>query len=124
LPWKFSGGRHNFWDNIGNLRIFFDWAAQQLNIKQFGDWYQVAKKVNNYVITGNAQDILQIDGSEVLFMGGKSLPQILAAVYPDYKWEPYRFTRVSSKYWEGLFQGRAIPRIFLISKIPRKRENI
>jgi hypothetical protein len=49
---------------------------------------------------------MQLEGGSVqLFKGGKSLPQILAEVYPEHNWEAFRFSRNSSSFWEELFQG-------------------
>jgi hypothetical protein len=46
LPWKFASTPKNFWSNLDNQRKFMNWAAQQLNIKEPSDWYNVTKKVN------------------------------------------------------------------------------
>jgi hypothetical protein len=47
---------------------------------------------------------MDIDGRVQLF-NGRSLPQILAQAYPEYKWETFRFGRNSSQYWGDLFRG-------------------
>ncbi len=44
LPWKFERPR-NYWSDIKNVRKFMDWAAQQLNVKEMSDWYNVSTSV-------------------------------------------------------------------------------
>jgi hypothetical protein len=46
LPWKFTVNPNNFWNNIENQRKFFDWAALQLGIKNYTDWYKILVKVS------------------------------------------------------------------------------
>jgi hypothetical protein len=45
LPWKFSFCPNNFWDDVKNHRKFLDWAAKQLNVNEYGDWYRVTANV-------------------------------------------------------------------------------
>jgi hypothetical protein len=45
LPWKFDRVSVGFWDDIANNRMFLDWAAKQLKIKNFTDWYQITRRV-------------------------------------------------------------------------------
>jgi hypothetical protein len=46
LPWKFTSRPLNFWEKVENRRKFFDWAAPQLGIKEYSDWYNVLAKVS------------------------------------------------------------------------------
>jgi hypothetical protein len=45
LPWKFAICPGNFWNTLENQRTYLNWAAEQLNIKQPSDWYNVVIKV-------------------------------------------------------------------------------
>jgi hypothetical protein len=47
LPWKFATIPRNFWSNVANQRKFFDWASEQLGIKEHTDWYKIRIKVDN-----------------------------------------------------------------------------
>jgi hypothetical protein len=45
LPWKFTAVPPNYWNDKKNIRIFLDWAAKQLKVKEMSDWYNVTYKV-------------------------------------------------------------------------------
>jgi hypothetical protein len=45
LPWKFTKGEKNYWDNIANKRKFLDWAGKQLGVNEYSDWYSIPTKV-------------------------------------------------------------------------------
>jgi hypothetical protein len=45
LPWKFDRLPRNFWNEIANHRKFLDWAANELEIKEFSDWYKIIAQV-------------------------------------------------------------------------------
>ena len=43
LPWKFS--QNTYWDDSGNWKEFFDYAASKLHIKEMSDWYKITAEV-------------------------------------------------------------------------------
>jgi hypothetical protein len=45
LPWKFTTCPKDFWNKVENQKTFFDWAAQELGVKEYNDWYKVDVKV-------------------------------------------------------------------------------
>jgi hypothetical protein len=51
LPWKFEKCPYNYFDDVKNQAKFIEWAAQQLNIKDMSDWYQVKLEVTNPAVT-------------------------------------------------------------------------
>jgi hypothetical protein len=95
LPWKFSHIPKNFWTDNKNKKQFLDWAGNQLGIKDYSDWYKVV-----------SADIRDLGGENLLAKHSFSLPQLLAAVYTDFKWERYRFKSVSAGNWSELFKGK------------------
>jgi hypothetical protein len=61
---------------------------------------------------------MRVESASVqLFKNGKTLPKILAEVYPEHNWETYRFSRKTSQYWEELFQGNSHVDCLLIEKM-------
>jgi hypothetical protein len=53
LPWRFTRNTRSYWDIVGNQKKFIDWAAQQLNIKDYSDWYKVVTKVTQEISNNN-----------------------------------------------------------------------
>ncbi len=45
LLWKFPQVPGNFWADRNNKRLFLDWAAEQLNIKEPYEWSKVTNEV-------------------------------------------------------------------------------
>lgn len=52
------------------------------------DWYRVKR-----------QDLRKMKGVRGFFHHYASLPLALQTIYPDYPWEPHRFTQVEGGYW-------------------------
>jgi len=52
------------------------------------DWYRVKR-----------QDLRKMKGVRGFFHHYSSLPQALQTIYPDYPWEPHRFTQAEGGYW-------------------------
>ena len=48
LPWKFRKCGNKFWSDAKNQTKFMEWAANELNIKEMGDWYNVTTDVMNF----------------------------------------------------------------------------
>ena len=58
--------------------------------------------VNLHVFILSLKDIRNIGGNYLLTKYNDSLIQILSAVYPEYEWLPWKFTRTSATYLEDL----------------------
>jgi hypothetical protein len=86
-PWLFDKLPGGFWNDTKNQRDYVDWAAEQLNVKNFDDWYRVA-----------ATDLLSIRGSKWLnrYYSG-SVFDLLMSVYPEHQWDQSAFQRGSNK---------------------------
>jgi hypothetical protein len=45
LPWKFILCPKGYWDDMKNQRNFLQYAAKELKVKEFSDWYRVTQQV-------------------------------------------------------------------------------
>lgn len=85
LPWRFSHSPRSIWKSTTNLRKFFDWAGNQLGIKEAKDWNKVAtnvKKICKNVI--KIKDIIRLGGKDIL---QSSLSAALSNAYPEHSEE-------------------------------------
>ena len=78
MPWKFTVPK-NFWENIENVKKYTNWLSAQLNIKTMSDWY-------NVTITD-----ITLNGGKGIMKKFNSVKELLEIVYPNYKWDLYRF---------------------------------
>lgn len=52
------------------------------------------------------KDILDIGGSGLLYKYNHSIIQLLAGIYPDYDWLPWRFNRCPNSFWDDVKNQR------------------
>jgi hypothetical protein len=72
-----------FWFDKKHQRIFLDWFAKQANLQKPEDWYKI-----------ESQDVLKKGGYGLLnFHYNGSLPKALQTIYPDVKWQMWRFKK-------------------------------
>eukprot|EP01114_Cavostelium_apophysatum_P005470 TRINITY_DN1649_c1_g4_i2.p1 TRINITY_DN1649_c1_g4~~TRINITY_DN1649_c1_g4_i2.p1 ORF type:complete len:470 (+),score=99.43 TRINITY_DN1649_c1_g4_i2:214-1623(+) len=79
--WKFA--IHNsseFWRQTKNQRLFLDDAFVELKLKSWEQWYDVKRR-----------DITLLGGKPLLLLHKNSLPRTLLSVYPEHKWQLWRF---------------------------------
>lgn len=89
-PLKFTRVPHNYWDSKANQRAFLDELGMKLGINS-GDtegWYKIYNKI-----------VIQNGGNAILKRYNDSLPEMLAAVYPELKWDTSRF--LQRKEWNS-----------------------
>jgi len=87
-PRKFGRVPQNYWEDIGNQRTFMDDLARMLCFRE-GDidaWYKVTNR-----------RIIENGGSGLLDQYRGSLPRLLAKVYPEVPWKPWKFPRRMAK---------------------------
>jgi len=96
LPWLQGKVSWDFWKEKSNQLKYFRWLAEQLNIKNTEDWYNI-----------KVADVYQRGGSSLLnnYFGG-SIVKALATVYPEAHWEVWRFEQVPKGYWDELKNQR------------------
>jgi len=87
----------NYWADVNNQRAFMEQLGEKLGFAK-GDmerWYAVSSKA-----------IIDHGGESVLLRHHHSIPSLLAAVFPDYKWNELRFSRARRNQWTTLTQQR------------------
>jgi hypothetical protein len=107
LPWKFGKLPVNFWDDMKNQRKFLEWAGKQLKIKEMEDWYKVSVKVLeifNFQVEN--KDLSDLGGQGLLHIYNNSPSHLLATVFPEYEWLPWKFTRIPVRFWDNLGNQR------------------
>jgi hypothetical protein len=80
--WKFTSAARNRWSSIEMQRQFFDSLRPQLNVAAMEDWYKV---------TGIA--VTKLGGEFIRDRYGLSMERALRSIYPEYKWESWRFQK-------------------------------
>jgi hypothetical protein len=101
LPWKFDVAPAHFWNDIKNQKKFMDWVGKQLKITEMSDWYKVTKRVTiaTFPLT-HYKDLYNVGASSLLNSNYNASPsQLLAAVYPDYEWLPWKFAHTPRNMW-------------------------
>jgi hypothetical protein len=78
----------NFWKRKAHQKQFFDWLSVQLGIEQQEDWYAV-----------NTRDVGRLKGYSLLHQFGASLSSTLSAVYDEFEWCPWLFSRTGNNFW-------------------------
>ncbi len=76
---RFNTVPKKYWENLQGQREFMDWLGKGLGLKKMHHWYK---------ITG--QIFQQMGGGRLLAKYG-SLSNLIPQIYPDHKWEDYRF---------------------------------
>jgi len=85
-PWdvsKFAFKPQNFWPSLQNQKRFVDDLGKKIGIHSEADfekWYEVSPRL-----------FQEHGGKSLTERYRHSLPRLFAAVYPDYKWQPWRF---------------------------------
>ena len=89
--WRFIHASKGFWDDVNNQKKFLDTVSKKLNIFSSEDWYQI-----------KAKDLIELGGKGLLDDDGGSNIKLITTLYPDKKWEEWRFTRTSKGFWDCL----------------------
>ena len=83
----------NIWVNNPNYtKQFVEWLGKQLSVKKLDDWYQIKRETfEDYTGAAPLQNHF-----------GDSPSNMLKTVYPDHKWEPWKFSDGGNvrKYWK------------------------
>ncbi len=86
---KFLPYTKQYWSSLTHQKQLFDHLTNQLNSskgeREYHIWYSVEK--------GEIAKLLEASGGDVLLEEwyGGSLEKALMAVYPEYRWQPWRF---------------------------------
>ncbi len=93
--WRLTAKQPQYWEDMHNQRDFFDWLGGELGVGVMQDWYKV-----------KTLDVYEKGGAMVLRLYGDSLFKALKAIYPEFNWEPWKFTTVSKGFWEDMKNQR------------------
>lgn len=96
VPWKFESVSSGLWQNRENHKLYFDWLAIQIGIKQLDDWYNV-----------NSTDLEQYGARTVTSFYQSSLHKALSEIYPEHPWLPWKFKTVPQNFWKDMKNQRA-----------------
>jgi len=97
-PLKFSRAPVNHWSSTMNQRAFMDRVARSIG-------FDPTSLVNWYSLS--VQTVVDHGGSAVLKRHENSLAALLAAVYPEFPWDPLRFEKSPHNYWTSLANQRS-----------------
>jgi len=74
--WRFNQVPKGFWNDINNLRDYINWLSDQLDIKEFQDWYSVT-----------IPQLLSLRAYSPINKYGGLIP-VLKMCFPDQVWNP------------------------------------
>jgi hypothetical protein len=78
--WRFERTPNGFWKDTSKVKEYVDWLAKQLHLEKMEDWYTVSNDL-----------LRQYGGNNLLkIYGGKA--ELLAAVFPEHKWNWNKFS--------------------------------
>jgi len=91
LPWKFNQNvNKRFWEEEGNRKLFMEWLAKELKVKEIEDWYGVS-----------INPIRKKGAGGLLMKYENSMFKVMEATYPEHKWVSWKF-KVPRNRWEDL----------------------
>lgn len=93
--WRLDKVDSEFWSQKGNQRNYMDWLAKELGIKHLEDWYAV-----------QASEIWKRGGYKLLDLHGHSLANALSNIFPEYRWQLWRFKSVPKDFWQSVENQR------------------
>lgn len=87
---------YSYWICVNIASKFFKWLSKQLGIKQMADWYKLT-----------AEEMENNGGLGLLGHFGGSPSKALQSVYPEHKWEVWKFCNSPMGYWDDLNNQQA-----------------
>lgn len=77
-----------FWNDVENHRRYLTWLGRKLNFKKLDDWYRV-----------RSRDFEKNRGFSVLNRYQDRPSQLLAALFPNHPWKPWKFVVTPRGFW-------------------------
>lgn len=95
-----------YWDDLNTHKLFLESESKRLGIKEMEDWYKI--KASDLFPNGGRN--LMKSFYQVLFIffnkqKGSHI-NLLMAVYPHYRWKPWKFEKVPAHYWQNMKNQR------------------
>lgn len=95
LPWRFKKVPNGFWQDATNRKDFVEWLGKELKFERMEDWYSVT-----------LEQIRRFGGRSLSERYGNSPAEILGAVFPDHRWQPWRFSCAPKGFWDSVDNAR------------------
>jgi len=110
--WRFSYLSKNFWEKEENVRDYFQWLFQQLQMNTLDDWYRIS--LHQIMKLGPITSIKKYGG----------LPKVLSRLYPTHQWNIEKFyalpkasQRMLKLKIQGIFPNSVIHEDFIHSEL-------
>jgi len=89
-PWRFEQQKvtSHFWRSVHNQRRFFDRLANKFHLESYEDWYKV-----------KLSDLITCGARLILRNYGTSLSKTLQAIYPECRWQMWKFSKAPVNFW-------------------------
>lgn len=95
-PWILNEEPKDYWNNLDNVRAYFNWHGEKLELNNPNDWYKKS-----------LVDILKWRGKELLStIFGNSPLLAMRAIYPEYEWNEWLFNQEPVGYWNDIKNQR------------------
>lgn len=88
--WLFSSTSQGFWAKRENRKCYLEWLGQELQIKEYEDWYQLTRTV-----LGNNHGGRLLQG----FYHG-SIIKLLQDNFPEYEWLEWKLRCTPHSFWK------------------------
>jgi hypothetical protein len=99
IPWltqQYMIVPSRYWNDHNKHRAFFDWIADNLNITNYQQWYDITRS-----------DIDELGGQGLLEYYDGLPYKALQSVYPEFEWHPWRFKRSPGEsFWKDKVNQR------------------
>src|SRR6185437_13291629 len=93
--------KYRWSSSIINQRYYFDCLAKELKFSRPEDWYQVKVSGLSRILSIKTLDIInEHNGSGILHMYKLSLANALQTIFPEYKWQVWRFHQAPKGFWD------------------------
>lgn len=91
FEWMFKHTPTGTWCNKTTVMRYMSWLGNRIGVTELDEWYKVSKQVfnDNY-------------GSGLISKFNGSPLALLSYVYPEHKWDRWRFSRVPNNTWNNL----------------------
>jgi len=83
--WKFEKVPQGFWTDFANIKSYFQWLAEELQMVQMSGWYDVT-----------LEQVFSLKGSRVLAISG-GLASLLLRLFPNHPWDLQRLCSLPCK---------------------------
>ena len=97
-PLKFAKAPQKYWKSLANQRKFMEEVRVKIGIPsgEYESWYKVSNR-----------GLIDLGVGPLLNENGGSLVKLLSKVYPEFKWDPLKFSQAPRDHWTSLDNQRS-----------------